>query len=356
MFRISIFVSCLALTAGASLGADEIVESVPGPTFQYGPSVNAQQVTFTTAMAITGVGLTGDWSSISGDLSGGSYPWPLDLQVNLTTPESEEAVWQAPFTGDVSIGDFPINDGSGPLLSGESAPGVYTFGFFDTINQPNALSEIANPVYHAMTTVPDVTYTYTATPDPKQVWDRPFFLGGVSGLGPTRYHVLEFSVDTAGRYDFTSILSTGGNHISFIYKGTFDDALPLENIFDYGLGNGFGAFGQPQGESGFSTLLFPGETYYWVTSTWQSSSPLVDSANTIVGPGVVTEVPDFCLSDFDKDGDVDLGDFGVFGAAFNSTTGDANYDARADFDNDGDVDLGDFGFFGSQFGLAECAV
>ncbi len=61
-----------------------------------------------------------------------------------------------------------------------------------------------------------------------------------------------------------------------------------------------------------------------------------------------------CSADFDNDGDVDLGDFGVFGAAFNSMTGDGNYNASADFDNDGDVDLGDFGVFGSQFNRSDC--
>ena len=57
-----------------------------------------------------------------------------------------------------------------------------------------------------------------------------------------------------------------------------------------------------------------------------------------------------CAGDFDGDNDVDLGDFGVFGAAFGTTTGDANFNPSADFDNAGDVDLGDFGVFGAEFG------
>ncbi len=61
-----------------------------------------------------------------------------------------------------------------------------------------------------------------------------------------------------------------------------------------------------------------------------------------------------CVADFDGDGDVDLGDFGVFGSAFNSMTGDLNYNADADFDGDGDVDLGDFGVFGGEFGRSDC--
>ena len=61
-----------------------------------------------------------------------------------------------------------------------------------------------------------------------------------------------------------------------------------------------------------------------------------------------------CAADFDNDGDVDLGDFGQFGAAFGSMTCDANFDAAFDFDSDGDVDLGDFGVFGSEFGREDC--
>ena len=69
------------------------------------------------------------------------------------------------------------------------------------------------------------------------------------------------------------------------------------------------------------------------------------------GGGVMVSL---CTTDFDMDGDVDLGDFGIFGAAFGSVAGDANYNPAADFDNDGDVDLGDFGVFGSDFGRSDC--
>ncbi|GAB4544787.1 MAG: hypothetical protein Tsb0013_02150 [Phycisphaerales bacterium] len=63
-----------------------------------------------------------------------------------------------------------------------------------------------------------------------------------------------------------------------------------------------------------------------------------------------------CTADLNNDFFVDLGDFGVFGQAFDSVLGDSNYDPAADLDLDGDVDLGDFGIFGAQFGNgpAEC--
>ncbi|MEM1423857.1 MAG: hypothetical protein AAGH64_07620, partial [Planctomycetota bacterium] len=78
------------------------------------------------------------------------------------------------------------------------------------------------------------------------------------------------------------------------------------------------------------------------------------SSNTIVGPGNISSDRLSCLEDFDNDGDVDLGDFGFFGAAFGTTSLEVDYDPRADFDNDGDVDLGDFGVFGAAFGTADC--
>ena len=75
-----------------------------------------------------------------------------------------------------------------------------------------------------------------------------------------------------------------------------------------------------------------------------------ETLNIVPTPGSVS----VCVGDFNGNGTVDLGDFGVFGSAFGSMTGDANYNPAADFNSDGTVNLGDFGTFGSEFGRDDC--
>lgn len=53
--------------------------------------------------------------------------------------------------------------------------------------------------------------------------------------------------------------------------------------------------------------------------------------------------------DMNKDGSVDLSDFGVFGNAFGTQTGDANYDPCCDYNDDGYVNLSDLGYFGDHW-------
>ena len=61
-----------------------------------------------------------------------------------------------------------------------------------------------------------------------------------------------------------------------------------------------------------------------------------------------------CAADFNNDGQVDGSDFGAFGAAFGSVSGDGNYNPAADFNDDGQIDGADFGAFGAEFGRTDC--
>ena len=54
--------------------------------------------------------------------------------------------------------------------------------------------------------------------------------------------------------------------------------------------------------------------------------------------------------DVDGDGDVDLADLSLLLAAYNSCTGDPDYDPDADFDDDGCVDLADLSTLLAHYG------
>ena len=104
-------------------------------------------------------------------------------------------------------------------------------------------------------------------------------------------------------------------------------------------------------------LFFFDDTVSWALFTNESGQ---GNFETLVGD-IYEEIRNIqfadawgCLPDLDNDGDVDLGDFGAFGAAFNSVIGDEHYNPDADFDRDGDVDLGDFGTFGAEFARTDC--
>jgi hypothetical protein len=68
---------------------------------------------------------------------------------------------------------------------------------------------------------PDREFEYTETTQQGNAWSRPFFIEGVSGLGPVDYHVLEFTVSVSGLYSFESVLASGGDHWTCLYKGDF---------------------------------------------------------------------------------------------------------------------------------------
>jgi len=55
--------------------------------------------------------------------------------------------------------------------------------------------------------------------------------------------------------------------------------------------------------------------------------------------------------DFDANGDINFDDFVSFGLAYNSVTGDPNYDPIGDFNDDGEINFDDFVNFGLVYGF-----
>ena len=87
--------------------------------------------------------------------------------------------------------------------------------------------------------------------------------------------------------------------------------------------------------------LYNDATYWWTLDNIDN----LEFVLTSVAPPV--PIP----SDFDEDGDVDVGDFGVFQACFNGPNRQPAADgcSPTDLDGDGDVDLMDFGVFQACF-------
>jgi subtilisin-like proprotein convertase family protein len=80
----------------------------------------------------------------------------------------------------------------------------------------------------------------------------------------------------------------------------------------------------------------------------------INSATLTIRGSGPEELINICAFDFDNSGAVDGADFGIFGAAFGSSSDDPNYLPAADANGDGVIDGADFGAFGAEFGRADC--
>ncbi|MEL6499476.1 MAG: GC-type dockerin domain-anchored protein [Planctomycetota bacterium] len=284
---------------------------------------------------VTGFGVAGGFTVVQGDTGGGTGPWSLDVSVEAEGPAGDSALF-TPVGGDVTVADYPLADGVRTFLVPAASNGVWTFTFDTTASPSNWVYGLRDASVHLLADAAKVTQTYDATPDPATSWNRPFFIEGVSGLGPVSFDAFEFEVTESGVYELTSVLSSGNDHFSFLYRGSFDPSLPLENLHDYGLGNGNSPFGIPRGTSFISQLLFEGETYTWVTSQWASFRPIEATSNTIVGPGDAVAPGDDCPADTNGDGELTPADFNAWVIAFNAQA------AECDQNGDGGCDPADF--------------
>ncbi len=317
MTRSLVFVPLLSLTLPASAQALRLVDSRDIADVDVTPAGVAVPVDFSGVNdLVTGFGLVGEFVFVQGDLGGGTGPWSLDVSLEATGPGGDSSVF-TPIGGDVTIADYPLADGTRGWDVPVSSDGTWTFTFDTTAFPSNWIYGLRDVSVHLLAEAAQVSQTYDATPDPTTSWDRPFFIAGVSGLGPVSYHAFEFQVTESGVYDLTSVLSSGSDHFSFLYEGGFDPDQPLENLHDYGLGNGNSPFNIPRGTSFVTQLLFEGETYVWVTSQWASFRPIAPTSNTISGPGEAI-APFNCAADTNNDGVVSPQDFNAWIVAFNT--------------------------------------
>ncbi|MEQ9616730.1 MAG: hypothetical protein RLN60_01705 [Phycisphaerales bacterium] len=324
------------LIALSATAAERVIDSAAGANIDIPAAGAIVPVTFTNAPApATGFAIDADWVAVVADNGGGTFPWSVDLSVSVQPPHDSAALWGPEIFGDITIAGYPMQDGA-QLFSGTNTGGQYIVTFDSGAPSP-WVAGLRDVTYYLTTTVPDVTHAYSATPDPMQTWNRPFFIAGVSGQGPVAYDAFRFTVETSGVYDFQSVLAPTANHFTFLYENDFDPTLPLTNLLDYGLGNGFSPFNVPNGTSRFSALLFEGVTYTWVTSQWAFFSAINPSTNTIVGPGEVFPAgTEPCTGDCDGSGAVDFNDLVTMLFEFGNSAG-----PDCDADDSGAVDFND---------------
>ncbi len=280
----------VAVSAPANAsGSQLLVATVNGPDINLPASGGSQVVSFNTpGVQITGVGLTARWTAVNADTNNGTAPWSTDVRVSVVAPGGQGMNWGR-VGGDVSFVDFPFQDASPAGLPGVSGVGDYTFNFANAFNGP-WISGLRDVQYHLTTTVPTQTHSFSGNTAAGDSWSRPFFIDGVSGLGPVNHSVLEFTVSASGRYEFETIIP-GLDVPTFLYQGSFDASQPLMHLLDYSLANGSGADGNPRGESRIDALLHEGETYHFVVSQWSRFTQDLQFDSLISGPGAVSVVP-----------------------------------------------------------------
>ncbi len=343
MFRGSAWLLLALCLVQPLSGATRIVDSVFLGDFDVENTSNVSfDVDFSAAKSVSGFGLMADWTAVVSD--GSLNPWALDLRLTGTSPIGAGLIWD-PIGGDVTVADYPLADYSPDRYSVPQPSGLYSIEF-STPGVPGPyVSGVRNATVYAMEEVLDVVTEYDGSVESGPLWDRPFFIEGISGLGPVVYDVLPFTVSESGGYSFESEVATR-NNFNFLYRGGFDADLPLDNLLDYGLGNGFGANGTPQGTSLIEALLLAGETYYYVTSQFERTFPGQEFETTIVGPGNLLP---FMPGDFDRDGDYACDDVDALVVAIVS----AQHDAIYDLTDDGLVDTQDLSVWLAEAGNFE---
>lgn len=329
----------VAVSAGAAFGAERIIASAPGADVLIANNSGTAEVTFSGVEGVgeaTGFGATGLFRTLNFHPDG-LGPWSTDVGLRVTAPGGEVLASPEPWFGDVTIADFPLRDGfaGGAWAGGVEAEG--TFGLSYDLNGIGApyTASLLDVTYYLLGPAPDVRVRWRGSTDGEELWNRPYFIAGVSGLGATTFDVAAFRVSVSGLYTLTSVLQDGRDHFTFLYEGSFDPQAPLEGLFDYGLGNGNSSFGEPRGTSRIRTLLFEGVDYYWVTSRWAPYVPVSVYENTVEGPGAIEVFGGTCLADRDLDGDQDVNDLLAYLGAFR------NREASADVDADGVLSVDD---------------
>ena len=320
--------------AAAAPGAQRLVATMPLADFQIGDTPVSFNVPFAVSDPIHGIGLTGDWTADVADTGGGLFPWALDLAIRVTAPDGVTQQNWAPIGGDRTIAAYPLQDGAAGL-PGVSGTGTFAWEFRNAEINPGEpwVMGLSNVQVHLTTDAPEIVTIADADVTSGPQWDRPFFIAGISGLGPVFYEAIEFEVSVSGLYSFESVVSTN-SAFNFLYRDGFDPNDQLTNLLDYGLGNGNAPNETPNGTSFIEAMLFEGQSYTFIVSQWASFVGGQTYTTTITGPGTLMR-PAPCPGDANGDGLINFDDLNAVLEFWNTAVlaGDVDGSGYVDFDD-----------------------
>ena len=135
----------------------------------------------------------------------------------------------------------------------------------------------------------------TGTTAGAATWARPVASGNAPPEPPlsfvgtaVRYTSLQFTVSTAGTYNFlsTSVIPAEWDNYAFLYRNAFNPTAQFANVL---IGND--DFGGAVGVAGFSLALTAGTNYFFITTGFENTD-FGSYTNSITGPGSVNVVPE----------------------------------------------------------------
>lgn len=135
------------------------------------------------------------------------------------------------------------------------------------------------------TNAPAATVNYSGTTVGGLTYNRALSsCAGLSGVGVgVTYSVQQFSVDTSGAYDVTSVQTGAWDGFLFVYQSAFDPANPLTNCFSANDDGGAGI-----GTSDILGVALTAGTQYFAVTTGFAPGDEGAFTNTITGPGNIT--------------------------------------------------------------------
>lgn len=293
-------------------------------------------------------------------------PVVSDITVTDVTTRSFSVIWSAsePSTSNLRVYDDadglvqtlgavitpqPVNDGSAAIQSAAENNGVMkvrvtglnpnTTYYFQTVTTSKSTSDVVSfPETAPLSGV--TTETRTVRTEISGMYEVPFANDLIvfecylsDGVTPAEGTLLVAGVEGCD-YPVSSFVGDGvSSPLAYVDLNNLFNTAGNENVTLVG---------------GEELLL----RQFMGTGGIQAATYTIPINNQLTEMKFPTAIP--CYGDLDGDNDVDGLDLAIFAEAYNSVSGDVNFNPDADFDLSGAVDEGDLALFVDKFGQADC--